>query len=102
MHPDAGLPLPDLTIYLTVPPEIASSRAEYGTERYETMELQTKVRTEFQMVRDRVRSIHGDSTWKDIEAVGDIEEVAARIWGLVSVLKPGMGGKLWESSGGQI
>lgn len=98
MQPDTGLPLPDITLYLTVPPEIASSRDAYGTERYETMELQTKVRSEFRSVSEKVRHMHGD-VWRDIEAVGSIDEVALQVWHLVSGLKAGAGGKLWEKPG---
>ena len=97
MQPDTGLPLPDVTLYLTVPPEIASSRSAYGTERYETVELQTKVRAEFQAVSDAVKLIHGD-VWRDIEAIGSIDEVSAKVWEVVSGVKAGVGGKLWEKA----
>ena len=42
--PDAGLPAPDLVLYLEVPVEVAEQRGEYGEERYEKREFQAKVR----------------------------------------------------------
>lgn len=41
--PDAGLPAPDLVIYLNVSNEVAAARAGFGGERYERSDFQDKV-----------------------------------------------------------
>ena len=51
--PDAGLPAPDLVLFLEVPVEVAESRGEYGEERYEKREFQAKVRTAFEGLKAR-------------------------------------------------
>lgn len=42
--PDAGLPDPDMVIYLDLSPEEAKKRGGYGRERYEKPEFQDEVR----------------------------------------------------------
>lgn len=42
---EAGLPAPDLVVFLKLSPAAAAQRAGYGEERYENVETQTKVRT---------------------------------------------------------
>lgn len=42
--PDVGLLSPDLTIFLDLSEEEQQKRGGFGEERYETMELQRKVR----------------------------------------------------------
>lgn len=99
LNPDRGLPLPDLTLFLTLPPEVASARAAYGTERYETMEIQRKVREEFKRVKDKVIEIHGE-VWEDIDARGSVEEVGRLIWSAIQrkthTERPDGIGRLWE------
>ena len=51
--PDAGLPAPDLVLFLEVPVEVAESRGEYGEERYEKREFQAKVRAAFEGLKAR-------------------------------------------------
>lgn len=48
--PDAGLPAPDLTLFLDITPEAAQSRGGYGDERYEKAALQARVREVFQRI----------------------------------------------------
>ena len=45
--PDVGLPRPDVCIFLDVAPEVAAQRGSYGSEKYETSEMQKKVRQLF-------------------------------------------------------
>lgn len=40
---DSGLPKPDLVLYLTLSPEEAAKRGNYGEERYEQTDFQKKV-----------------------------------------------------------
>jgi dTMP kinase len=84
LNPDAGLPLPDLTLYLTVPPEVASTRGAYGVERYENLDMQTRTREQFAAVAKEVQARHGDDKWVQVSAVGTIDEVEARVWELVN------------------
>jgi hypothetical protein len=55
---------PDLVLFLDVPPEDASRRAEYGEERYERLEFQARVREVF--LKELVRSETGEDgvEWK--------------------------------------
>lgn len=48
-HPDEGLPRPDICIFLDVSAEVASARGGgYGEEKYETQQMQLRVRENFQ------------------------------------------------------
>lgn len=42
-QPDAGLPKPDLILFLQLNPEAAAERGNFGQERYETSSFQEKV-----------------------------------------------------------
>ena len=92
------MPLPDLTIYLTVPPDVASSRSAYGSERYETVDIQTRVREQFELVAQHLAAKHDAKLWHSIVATGSIEEVKDEIWGLVEPLlhrELPVSGRLW-------
>lgn len=39
-----GLPAPDVVVYLRLDPRVSAARGGYGTERYEKVEFQQKVR----------------------------------------------------------
>jgi dTMP kinase len=78
------LPLPDLVIYLTVPPDVAASRAAYGVERYETLDIQTRVREQFALVEQEVKRKHGEKRWISIVASGTIEDVEKEVWSAVN------------------
>lgn len=45
--PDEGLPEPDLTIFLDIPPDVAASREGYGAERFEEANFQARARSKF-------------------------------------------------------
>ncbi|KAL8772799.1 MAG: hypothetical protein Q9209_002144 [Squamulea sp. 1 TL-2023] len=47
IQPDIGLPKPDLCIFLDLSPEGAAARGGFGSERYETGEMQKMVRKLF-------------------------------------------------------
>jgi dTMP kinase len=53
---DEGLPEPDLIIYMNVNPETAAKRKGYGSERYEKVEFQSKVKECFEEVFIGVRA----------------------------------------------
>jgi len=48
---EEGLPAPDVVFLLDIPPEDAARRPGYGQERYERIELQTRVRDAFIALR---------------------------------------------------
>ncbi|KAJ9121052.1 hypothetical protein QFC24_005033 [Naganishia onofrii] len=92
--PDAHLPAPDLIIFLHLPTGTASSRAQFGNERYETLDIQSRVRDEFAHVRERVRGYAGRSgEWVDVDAQGSIEEVGEKIRCVVQPLVERMKGE---------
>ena len=69
--PDAGLPKPDLVFFLDVAPELASSRKDYGSERYEKVEFQKKVYSVFQTLFE--------DNFRRIDATGKIENIQKTI-----------------------
>lgn len=58
-----------MTIFLTISPAAAAARGGYGAERYEEQELQSRVKSVFEDVEDRV----GD--WMTLDAEREVEEV---------------------------
>ncbi|KIK92646.1 hypothetical protein PAXRUDRAFT_146891 [Paxillus rubicundulus Ve08.2h10] len=77
--PDVGLPAPDLTLFLNVEPEVAMLRGGYGEERYETREVQRKVREVFERIGREMNE--GESgKWVVVDAGQDRDKVAQDIW----------------------
>ncbi|OCF42456.1 thymidylate kinase [Kwoniella heveanensis CBS 569] len=100
LNPDTALPLPDITLYLTLSPIIASQRAAFGEERYETDQMQRSTRQQFALVAQEVVKRHGENRWREVDANGSIEEVGDRIWGLLApLLEEGQGGGLKREVG---
>lgn len=102
LSPDLSLPSPDLTLYLTLPPDQASIRSDYGQERYESLSIQSKVREQFKLVADRVkRDEVVNGRWLEVDAGGTREVVAGRIWEVVEKVLEGERkevGRLWTDS----
>jgi dTMP kinase len=99
LNPDKGLPLPDATLYLTLPPDVASARAAYGVERYETVAMQERVKSQFTAVAGEVKKRHGEHSWTEISASGTIEEVEGLVHAKLEPLlsaDPKPIGRLWE------
>lgn len=90
---DRGLPRPDAVIYLDISVEAAAGRGQYGEERYETQEMQGKVRENFQKLME------GDSIWHVVDAAGTLEEVSENVGevGMATVKKLGEGAKGLET-----
>ncbi|GAC75208.1 thymidylate kinase/adenylate kinase [Moesziomyces antarcticus T-34] len=72
-HPDIGLPLPDLTLFLDLDAQTAAARGGYGEERYEKLEFQAKVREAFGQVAQDVKA-HG-GRWVTIDAGKTLDQV---------------------------
>lgn len=95
LQPDTGLPLPDLTLFLTLSPEVAAQRGAYGAERYENLAMQTRVREQFALVGDEVRKRHGER-WIEVSAEGTLDEVERHIWEAVDGVRVSDEmGRLW-------
>lgn len=67
--PDVGLPAPDCVVYLTLNPDVAARRGDFGGERYEDTDFQFKVEKNFQKLRE--------SSWRIMDASRSIEEIEA-------------------------
>lgn len=52
-EPEVGLPLPDLTLFLDISDEVTAKRGGYGTEKYETKEMQSRVKGLFEQMMQR-------------------------------------------------
>jgi dTMP kinase len=101
LRPDTGLPVPDLTLYLTLPALQAAKRADFGAERYEKQEFQETVARVFERVRDRVIDCHGQDKWCDLVGEGSVENVGDMVWKRVSGALENRtrdSGSLWEKS----
>ncbi|DBA01676.1 TPA: hypothetical protein N0F65_010327 [Lagenidium giganteum] len=73
-HPEIGLPRPDAVIFLDIPVEKASKRADFGQERYETTDFQKKVYKNFYDIMDL-----DDRKWTVLDAAQTIEQVHERV-----------------------
>ena len=67
--PEKGLPEPDLIIFLDADPKILAERKGYGTERYERIEFQQRVRDAFYEFKKN------GNNWVVIDASKPFEEV---------------------------
>ena len=68
--PERGLLRPDAVLYLDMPVDAAKTRGGFGEERYETGELQERVRTHFRVLRE--------DWWTIIDASGTIDDVHSK------------------------
>lgn len=78
--PDVGLPAPDLTLFLSVSPEVAAQRGGFGAERYESSAMQSKVRELFKTIGHDV----GPSKWRTVDAGQSIEAIEQEVYALAS------------------
>lgn len=68
---DEGLPAPDLVFFLDVTLEDQTGRKNWGNEKFEKMEFQQKVATNY-------RQLQNDS-WVVIESKGSIEDIHSKV-----------------------
>eukprot|EP00746_Dinoflagellata_sp_MGD_P167650 gnl/MRDRNA2_/MRDRNA2_98459_c0_seq1.p1 gnl/MRDRNA2_/MRDRNA2_98459_c0~~gnl/MRDRNA2_/MRDRNA2_98459_c0_seq1.p1 ORF type:complete len:290 (-),score=58.49 gnl/MRDRNA2_/MRDRNA2_98459_c0_seq1:356-1225(-) len=76
--PDIGLPMPDCAFFLHLSPEVGKTRANFGDERYENHEMQSRVREEFQRTE-----LHAGVNWRSIDASRDMDDISAEIGGTI-------------------
>ncbi|THV51540.1 hypothetical protein BGAL_0107g00130 [Botrytis galanthina] len=99
-NPEIGLPMPDRVIFLDLKPEEAEKRGGYGDEKYETREMQRRVRNGFLTLQDSALPgfEHERRIMKAIDAGNGLDEVAEKIWDavkdLVEQIEKGNGGEL--------
>ena len=79
IHSDKGLPAPDVTFQLELPIEEQMRRAGFGEERLETRDFQQSVAEAFRRLSTEFYSY----TWTPVSALGSIDEVHERLYGLV-------------------
>lgn len=72
--PDVGLPAPDCVVYLTLNPEDAAKRGDFGGERYEDTDFQTKVEKNFQQLRE--------PSWRVMDASRSIPQIESDLLSL--------------------
>lgn len=79
--PDAGLPMPDVLLFMDLSPEKAASRGGFGEERYEKPAFQAAVRGVFSDLQNKMNRLKGLEAgwWCNVDAWGTIEEVALRV-----------------------
>lgn len=85
--PEAGLPRPDAVVFLDLDEARARERGGFGEERYETAEMQRRVRALFWgLKRGEVDGVAFEEEAGDlvvVDAGGSVEEVAEEIWRVV-------------------
>jgi len=69
--PDAGLPAPDVVVFLEIPPDKAEAREGFGNERYEVSDMQIRVAANFNELLT--------PCWRKIDAARPIDEVRADV-----------------------
>lgn len=79
--PEEGIPVPDLVILIDVDPKILMSRKGFGDERYERLELQTKVSQTFHQFKSERPDL-----WVCVDGSKPLDEVTADIRGVVEKL----------------
>jgi len=70
---DRGIPEPDLVIYLKMPLTKSQERDDYGKERYENIQMQTKVKRIYE------QSLFDQRYWREVNADQTIPEVEEEI-----------------------
>ena len=73
--PDAGLPKPDVVVFLEIPPHKAEQRGGFGDERYEESEMQKRVAANFVDLRG--------PSWRVLDAARDVDVVRADVEAVV-------------------
>lgn len=89
--PDVGLPAPDLTLFLDVGPDTVKARGGFGEERYETEEVQRKVKEVFERIGEEMgMGLLTEGGWVVVEGDFEAKKVAEVIWDWVKPLSGGV------------
>lgn len=76
-NPEIGLPQPDLCLFLDIAPETAARRGGFGNEKYETSDMQQRVR---ELFYELIGSPDGQAM-RIVDAGRSVEEVEKDIAG---------------------
>ena len=82
-QPDIGLPRPDAVVFLDISPEVAQQRGGFGEEKYETNDMQKKVRTLFS---DLMANGDEREDARTVDAGQPVEKVETEIWTIIEKL----------------
>lgn len=74
----AGLPQPDVILFMRLGLDAASARGGFGQERYESSAFQSAVMVQFDTLASEVQA-EQPGLWVDVDAAGSIEEVHGRV-----------------------
>lgn len=88
MAPDHGLLKPDIVFYLKLDPNQANLRSDYGSERYEKLEMQLKVSENFEKLFrqvDNCKVIDANLSAEDMVNAASFENIdltapLGRLW----------------------
>lgn len=80
--PDVGLPVPDGVFFLHVDESVGASRASFGDERYENLDMQARVRAEF-----RKAPLRAGVQWHDVNGARDIQVIHDEIYEAVTEIQ---------------
>jgi len=80
--PDIGLPVPDGVFFLHIEQSVGASRANFGDERYENTDMQTKVRDQF-----REAPLRAGVEWRDVDGARDIQVIHNEICEVVEEIR---------------
>lgn len=80
--------MPDKVIFLDLEPEVAEKRGGYGDEKYETREMQKRVRDGFlKLQKETIPGFeHERSIMQAINAGHGLDEVAEKVWDAIKVV----------------
>lgn len=79
----AGLPQPDVILFMRLGLATAATRGGFGMERYESSAFQEAAMRQFDALASEVHEKQ-PGLWRDVDAAGSIEEVHERIKGAIA------------------
>ena len=98
----AGLPQPDVILFMRLGVDAAAARGGFGVERYESSDFQKAVMAQFDILASEIQK-EQPGLWMDVDAAGSIEVVHERVKSaVVSALQTSFSGlpikTLWKGS----
>lgn len=78
---DSGILKPDIVFFMDLNPELLQKREDFGLERYETLDIQTKAYKVFLQLKE--------PNWVTIDATKSINEISLLVRKNLNILKKG-------------
>ena len=88
--PEVGLPAPDKLLFLDIEEQVAEQRGGFGSERYETTDMQRAVRTTFYQLLERLEPQRRGMIAR-INANHEMDAISADIWTAMSDVRHKLG-----------